>query len=217
MNKEDLKEFIRRLEAEDFTFQPSANSLGTVDADNGMSVSIESDGAILYKPGNRLLALRVMELYNQVQEYMPVYRNAPLDTVKHLDWLDNTRTLLIYNNCELAANRFSDGHMQFVTWRLDRNGARDNGYYYNDYKDAKQNFAIRAELINQDMLFSEKELTVIRSHLSDYLASENTFMSGSQEDAVKEVISKIDNIIAPEIRENAEEAYELGYEPEQSL
>ena len=67
------------------------------------------------------------------------------------------------------------------------------------------------------MLFSERELTIIRSHLSNYLSSENTFVTGSQEDAIKEVIGKIDNVIAPEIQKDEEEAAEMAYEPEQEL
>jgi len=218
MDREDLKEFIRRLNGEELAFRPAPDGLGIVSDENGADVSIEEDGAILYKREHKPLAMKVMELYNQVLEYMPAFRKAPQHNTARFDWLDDTRTLLTFGNCELAANRFSDGSMQFITWKLDRNGARETGHYYSDFNDAKQDFAFRAELINRDMLFSEKELTVIRSHLSDYLASEDTFLSGRQEDAVKEVISKIDNIIAPEIQENAEEKeVELGYEPEQEL
>ena len=217
MNREDLKEFIRRLDAEGLSFEPTPEGLGKVSDENGMSVSIENEGAILYKPADKPLAVKVMELYNQVREYMPAFRKASPDPIMQSRWLNDTRTLLLYNNCEFAANKFTDGSMQFITWRLDRNGTRDNGHYYNDYGDAKQDFAIRAELVNRGMLFSEKELMVIRSNLSDYLAMEDTFLTCSQEDAMKEVIRKIDNVIVPEIHQEAEEEEDLGFEPQQEL
>ena len=219
MNVEKMKEFIRRLDAEGLTFQPSPNSLGTVSAENGMSVAIEDDGAVLYKPGNKSFAMRVMELYNQVQEYMSAFLNAPRQEIKRDGWQEDTRTLLLlYNRCELAAQRFSDNSIEFITWRLDKNGNRENGHYYNDFADAKRSFAIRAELINRDMLFTEKQLMVIRSNLSEYMASINTPITYSQEEAVKEVVRKIDNVIAPEIHEKAEEKEEeWENEPELEL
>jgi len=219
VDKEDLQEFIRRLNAEGYTFQPSPDGIGAVSDENGMDVSIEGDGAILYKRESKPLAMDVMEIYNQVMEYMPAFRKAPQDAAAQHGWLDDTRTLLMYNNYEMAASRFFDGNMMFITWRLDSNGSRETEHYYDSYIDAKQDFVVRAELINKDMLFSEQELTVIRSGLSDYLSAEDTFVTGSQEDAIKEVIGKIDNVIATEIQENTEEAAEaeLGFEPEQEL
>ena len=219
MNDEILKEFIRRLNAEGYTFHPSSEYLGTVTAENGMSVIIESDGDILYKHRDKPLAMRVMDLYNQVQEYMSAFLNAPRQEINREGWQEDTRTLLLlFNRCELAAQRLSDNSMEFITWRLDRNGNRENGHYYNDFADAKRSFAVRAELINRDMLFTEKQLMVIRSNLSEYLASINTPITYSQEEAVKEVVRKIDNVIAPEIHEKAEEVEEeWENEPELEL
>ena len=130
MDKEDLQEFNRRLNAEGYTFQPSPEGIGAVSGENGMNVSVEGDGAILYKRENKPLAMDVMEIYNQVMEYMPAFRKAPQDAAARHGWLDDTRTLLMYNNCELAASRFLDGHMMFITWRLDREGGRETGHYY---------------------------------------------------------------------------------------
>ena len=217
MNKEDLTEFIRRLNAEGLSFQMTSEESGRVTADNGMSASVEDDGTILYKRESRPLAQRILEIFNQVREYMAAFRNAPQDKANRNNWQGNTRTLLLFNNCELAANRFSDNSMEFITWRIDRNGEREIGHYFSDYAEAKQDFAIRAELINRDRLFSERQLSVIQSHLSDYLTYDNAFITRKQEDAIREVIRKIDNVIVPEIHEKAEEAEELGYEPEQEL
>ena len=214
MNKEDLEEFIRRLRAEGFSFQMVSEESGRVTADNGMSASVEDDGTILFKRESRPLAQRILEIFNQVREYMTAFRNAAQNTANHDKWHENTRTLLLFNNCELAASRFSDNRMEFITWRLDNNGEREIGHYFSDFADAKRDFAIRAELINRDMLFTERQLSVIQSYLSDYLAYDNASITRKQEDDIREVISKIDNVIVPEIYEKAEEAEELGDEPE---
>ena len=214
MNNEDLNEFIRRLKSEGYTFRPSNQGLGEISKENGNNVILDNDGSVLYQTGNKPMAMRVLGLYNQVREYMSAFIHAALNPDKGTS---DTRTLLIYNNCELAANRFSDNRMEFITWRLDRNGEREIGHYYDDYADAKQDFAVRAELINRDMLLSEKELAVIRSSLSDYLAYDSAYLPNSQEKALREVIGKIDNVIVPEIQQNTEEALELGYEPEREL
>jgi len=186
-----------------------------------MSVTIENDGDILYKHESKPLAMIVMGIYNEVQEYMHAYQNAPLPITGQIGkWINNARSLLIYNNCELAASRHSDDSMEFITWRLDRNGKREIGRYYNDYSDAKKDFAIRAELINQNILFSEKELVVIRSFLSCYMGLDSLDRSPvtyRQEETAKEVLSKIDTIIAPEIHEDEEKEEELGIEPELEL
>ena len=205
------------MNAEKLKFEPAPDCAGSISDKNGMSVAIEDDGAILYKRESKPLAVRVMDLYNSVQEYMSAYQNAPPETLRPGGWEDSTRTLLSYNNIELAAGQYSDGSMEFITWRLDRNGDRENGHYYSDYNMAKQDFAVRAELINRDMLFSEKELAVIRSFLSGFMALENNAATYSQEETAKEVLRKIDDVITPEIQENTQEATEMGFEPESEL
>jgi len=214
MNDESMKEFIHRLKDEGFAFQPSTYGIGAVTNKNGNSVTLDEDGSVLYKTGNQPMAMRVMGLYNQVQEYMTAFLSAQRSPGSKSP---DTRTLLLYNNCELAATKFSNNNMEFATWRLDRNGKREIGHYFDNYKVAKYDFAIRAELINRNLLLSEKELTVIRSNLSDYLDCDSAFIPDNQEKAMKEVISKIDNVIAPEIQENEEQTSDLGYEPEQEL
>ena len=218
MNKEDLNEFIRRLKDEGLAFQSAPDAIGAVSKENGSGVTMEEDGSVSYNRGDRPFAMKVLGLYNQVREYMQAFRAAPQNPDKRaVQQVGDIRTLLLYNNCELAAHQFSNKDMWFITWRLDRDGSRVNGDYFSDYAQAKQDFAVRAELINRDMLFTEKELSVIRSSLSSYLNLENAYMTGKQENSIKEAIGKIDNIIVPEIHEKAEEAEELGYEPEQEL
>jgi len=218
MTGEKLKEFMRRLAVEGYNCALDASGAGTIHGDGQEHVTINEDGEILFKPENRRLAYEVRDIRDEVDEYMTEFMKAVPDP-EHTPGSKraDTRTLMLYNGCELAGRHMPDGVVDFVTWVRAR-GDRHMGHYFTDYTAAKQDFAVRAGLINRDRLFSETELAVIRSNLSDFLTIDGgDNMTGEQEDAIKDVISKINNVVAPEIREQAQEAEEQGYEPEQEL
>jgi hypothetical protein len=218
MDKENLQELIRLLNDEGCGFKQSENCVGSVSAENRMIAIIENDGCIHYKHDSMELAIKIRDLYSLVDEYMSVFQNAASHVEKFSSGgQDDTRTLLFYNGHELAGRKRTDDSMEFVTWERNGNGTRHTGRYFDNYIMAKQDFAVRTGLIERDRLFSEKELAVIRSHLSEYLDLDSKSITGRQEDAINDVISKIDDVIAPEIQENILKAEELGYEPEQEL
>jgi len=92
-------------------------------------------------------------------------------------------------------------------------------HYHTDYFDANQDFAIRAGLIDWDRWFTETELSVIRFNLSDYLTIDGgDYLIGEKELGDKGyIVRKIDNVVATGIHEQAREAEDQGYEPEQEL
>jgi hypothetical protein len=199
MTGQKLKEFMRRLGAEGYHFTLDKNGAGAV-LDGDASVNISESGSVAYSRNNERLAFSVRDIRDEVDEYVTAYQNAaPGDNGK-------TRTLLKFNGAELAARELVHGGMDFVTWRLDRNGKREIGHYLDSYTEAKEDFALRAGLIDRNKMFSETELTVIRSNLSDYMeldGGEN--ISGKDERAMQSVIQKIDDIIVPEVRAEAEQ------------
>jgi hypothetical protein len=218
MTDEKLKELLRRLTAEGYETELDERGAGTV-RDGEQSVAVMENGEVRYKRENRELAFRIRAIYDEVNEYMTAFeRAAPVVERFPGDGAEYTRTLLMYANHELAGRSRADGSVDFVTWRLDRDGERETGHYFDDYADAKEDFALRAGLIDRDKLFDEKELTVIRSHLSDYLdIAAGDRISYSQEQAIQNVIGKIDDVIAPAIEDEAEVAAEQGFEPEMEL
>jgi len=215
MNKEELNEFIRRLGAEGLSYSAASEKSGMVTAKNGMSASFNDDGTIQYNKESRPLAIRISQIYYQVREYMPALQGARLD-VASLDWENKAQTLLKFNNSELAASLFSDNNIGFITWGFDRDGERDEPHVFTDYARAKQDFAVRAELIPHYMLFSEKQLALIRSRLCDYLALQEPPVARQHKDAIREVIDKINNVIFPKIYEREEEE-EMDNEQEDEL
>jgi hypothetical protein len=211
-----LKELRRRLTAEGY--EPDLDELGAGSVRDGeRSVYVMGDGEIRFKPENRELAYHIRDICEEVKEYMAAFERAAPGVERFQNGgKEDTRTLLLYNSAELAARRLSDDSIDFVTWVHVR-GHRDMGHYISGYAAAKEDFAVRAGLINRDRLFTETELTVIRSTLSDYIDTLGGRMSGKDEDTAEGVIRKIDTVIAPEIREQAQETEEQGYEPEQEL
>jgi hypothetical protein len=220
MTSEKLKEMIRRLTAKGYALDLDRNGAGTITDGSGVYVGRAKDGDILFMPENRELAYRVRDIRDEVDEYMTEFeRVAPDEHAERDGTALDTRTLLKYNGAELAG-RYSDKYgMDFVTWLLDRNGSRELGHYIGDYGEAKEDFAARARMIDRNKLFTETELTVIRSNLSAYLSldSGGGNLSGEDEHAIKGVIGKIDRVITPEIQERAHNAEDQGYEPEQEL
>ncbi len=215
MSGEKLKEFIRRLQAEGYEPKLDEHGAGNV-YDGEQSIHMMEDGEIRYKREYNALAMNIKKIRDEVDEYMTAYLAAAPDAA-HIE--DNnkldTRTLLLFNQTELAGRQSPNGAVDFVTWQHDRNGEREIGHYITDYAEAKQDFAVRAGLIDRDRLFTETELTVIRSNLSDYLTidgGENITLE--VEARIKNLIDKIDNVIVPEVREQTQEAEDEHFEPE---
>lgn len=63
----------------------------------------------------------------------------------------------------VLAGRYGENGANFVTWSWDhdRNGVHLGHYFMENYKGAKQDFAVRAGLVNSQRLFSDEQLRVI--------------------------------------------------------
>jgi hypothetical protein len=218
MTGEALKEFKRRLQAEGYENGLDELGAGAV-RDGEQTIFITDDGEIRFKPENRAFAYRVRDIRDEVDEYMTEFLSADPNKAQFRGGgRSDTRTLAEYNGCELAARRLPDGDMDFVTWRIGKDNSREIGHYIGDYAEAKRDFAVRSGLIDRNRLFSETELSVIRSNLSDFLAIDGgDHITAENEQTVRGVIRKIDTVVVPEIREQAQEAEDMGYEPEYEM
>lgn len=72
------------------------------------------------------------------------------------------RKLCELNGVVLAAKLMQDNTLQFATWRRSSTGV-EHGNYTRDYQAAKQDFALRAKLIDERRLFNDDELKLIHS------------------------------------------------------
>lgn len=79
-----------------------------------------------------------------------------------------------YNGYILAEKDFEYGESkkQYVTWMKNDRGVT-LGHYFTDKASAKEDFAIRTELVNPNKLFNLDELAVIYKALEDFDAARN--------------------------------------------
>jgi len=94
-----------------------------------------------------------MQVREKVNEIMAAWENscaAPFEEVAKY------RILAEFNNTVLAArdNTMNGYGFEFVTWRYDRDHSGfDLGYYFEDYEQAKESFAIRSGLVEKERFY----------------------------------------------------------------
>jgi hypothetical protein len=211
------REFMRRLNAAGFRFAFDDDGTGMVYFTRRGNVTLDANGDIRCKPEYRALAITVRDIRDEVDEYMTAFeRAAPGRFPDRNKTSIETRTLLMFGNAELAARWSEQYGMDFVTWQLDRNGERETGHYHDGYAVAKEDFAARCGLIDRRKLFTETELRVIRSGLTElgYIAPDRGF---AEMTAIRSDAEKIDELVIPELAEREQDAEDQGYEPEMDL
>ena len=77
---------------------------------------------------------------------------------------------------------------------FERNGVRMGHYFIEDYASAKRDFAARAGLINEQRLFSDKELGVIRNACEFALTDDATLTYGDEK-RLRSVQEQIDMLL----------------------
>ncbi|PYG84878.1 hypothetical protein LY28_03499 [Ruminiclostridium sufflavum DSM 19573] len=142
---------------------------------------------------------RILALIVNLQEQEGNYINAPALKVNKLE---NYRLLSEYNNVILAACRASGlnpamqkvDSIQYVTWARDSfdDGVQTGHYFSENYAAAKEDFAKRSGLINEDKLFSETELIALYDGLVKLEGIDNT---NEAEKILNSVKRKISNVI----------------------
>ena len=139
-----------------------------------------------------------IETSGYVREYLEAIDNAPNLQV---DGVANDFKLLAqFNNIVLAGRIMSQGeHVEFVTWDKGPRGMSAGHYYGSNFIGAKEDFAVRADIVNQDKIFSTSELVEIYRCVDESLRSEY-LLTGEQEKTLAEIKSKITEVI-PDISE----------------
>ena len=97
------------------------------------------------------------EIAHTTAEYMRLMETAPRLQAKGLD--GDYRLLADFNGTVLAGHPTGQG-VEFVTWEWDyeHTGMWQGHYYGNNYPGVKQDFALRAGLIPESLLFEQSEL-----------------------------------------------------------
>ena len=130
--------------------------------------SVDRDGIVRFRPADitgsevdRKLRT-VTQVAAQVKEYMRIFERAPTLKVVGLD--DTYKVLADFSDAVLAGQLGKKG-AKFVSWEwdFDRQGVHSGHYFMENYEAAKQDFAVRAGLVESQRLFSDEQLAVIRN------------------------------------------------------
>lgn len=198
---EFLSAFTRRISGLGFTSkqEEGENPLISVFKDEQEVCKIDHDGNMLFlteisPEQERNQIYRTLTAMKQVHD---LYTDAPQ---LQADGVRDFRLISAFGDCILAAKMTKDNEIRFTTWQYDydRTGVMWGHYFETNYEDAKQDFAVRAGLIEEQKLFSEEELVVFhdacvfRGRNDDSISYEDEKMLHS---VMEKVESNIPNLI----------------------
>ena len=163
-----LREMEQKLRRRDLDARLLEDGLTHVRWNEKPLCSVDRDGIVRFRPADITGAevdrqLRtVTQTATQVKEYMRIFERAPALKVVGLD--DTYKVLADFGDAVLA-EQFGKTGARFVTWEwdFDRKGVHAGHYHMGNYEAAKLDFAARAGLINEQRLFSDEQLGVIRN------------------------------------------------------
>ena len=167
--------------------------------------SVDRDGIVRFRPADitgsevdRKLRT-VIQTTGQVKEYMRVFERAP--ALKAVGLEDTYKVLADFGDTVLAGQLGKKG-ARFVTWEwdFDRQGVHAGHYFMENYEAAKLDFAARAGLINEQRLFSDEQLGVIRNACAFALEDDAT-LSYAEEKQLQSVQEQIELLLPQEEQE----------------
>ena len=125
--------------------------------------SVDRDGIVRFRPADitgpevdRQLRT-VIQTAGHVKEYMRIFECAPV--LKAVGLEDTYKVLADFGDAVLAGQLGKKG-ARFVTWEwdFDRQGVHAGHYFMENYEAAKQDFAVRAGLVESQRLFSDEQI-----------------------------------------------------------
>ena len=167
--------------------------------------SVDRDGIVRFRPADitgpevdRQLRA-VMQTAAQVKEYMRIFERAP--ALKAIGLEDTFKVLADFGDAVLAGQLGKKG-AKFVTWEwdFDRRGVHAGHYHMENYEAAKLDFAVRAGLINEQRLFSDEQLAVIRN-ACEFALEDDATLSYAEEKQLRSVQEQIELLLPQQEQE----------------
>ena len=200
-----LREMEQKLRRRDLDARLLEDGLIHVRWNEKPLCSVDRDGIVRFRPADitgpevdRQLRT-VTQTAAQVKEYMQIFDRAPALKVVGLD--DTYKVLADFGDAVLA-EQFGKTGARFVTWEwdFDRKGVHAGHYHMENYEAAKLDFAVRAGLINEQRLFSDEQLGVIRNACAFALEDDAT-LSYAEEKQLRSVQEQIELLLPQQEQE----------------
>ena len=168
--------------------------------DGALLCEVTENGGITYRNEDINEPERVAAkdiVYENVRitaEYMRQMETAPFLKADGLE--DGYRVLADFNDIVLAGIQSKYG-VQFVTWdwSFDRKGVCHGHYFMENYAGAKQDFAIRSGLIQNEQLFTPEQMTEIYRCCADSVDGDFFELTGEQEKMIRSVQQQIEECV----------------------
>ena len=167
--------------------------------------SVDRDGIVRFRPADitgqevdRQLRT-VTQTAAQVKEYMQIFDRAP--ALKAVGLEDTYKVLADFGDAVLAGQLGKKG-ARFVTWEwdFDRQGVHAGHYFMENYEAAKQDFAVRAGLVERQRLFSDEQLAVIRN-ACEFALEDDATLSYAEEKQLRSVQEQIELLLLQQEQE----------------
>ena len=200
-----LQEVEQKLLRRDLDAKLLENGLLHVSWNEKPLCSVDRDGIVRFRPADitgsevdRKLRT-VTQVAAQVKEYMQIFDRAPTLKVVGLD--DTYKVLADFGDAVLAGRSCKTG-AKFVTWEwdFDRQSVHAGHYFMENYEAAKQDFAVRAGLVESQRLFSDEQLAVIRNACAFALEDDAT-LSYAEEKQLQSVQEQIELLLPQQTQE----------------
>ena len=167
--------------------------------------SVDRDGIVRFRPADitgpevdRQLRT-VIQAAGQVKEYMRIFERAP--ALKAVGLEDTYKVLADFGDAVLAGRSCKTG-AKFVTWEwdFDRQGVHAGHYFMENYEAAKLDFAVSASLVNEQRLFSDEQLAVIRD-ACEFALEDDATLSYAEDKQLQSVQEQIELLLPQEEQE----------------
>ena len=165
--------------------------------------SVDRDGIVRFRPADitgpevdRQLRT-VIQTAGHVKEYMRIFECAP--ALKAIGLEDTYKVLADFGDAVLAGQLGKKG-ARFVTWDFDRQGVHAGHYFMENYEAAKQDFAVRAGLVESQRLFSDEQFAVIKN-ACEFALEDDATLSYAEEKQLHSVQEQIELLLPQEEQE----------------
>ena len=167
--------------------------------------SVDRDGIVRFRPADitgpevdRQLRT-VIQAAGQVKEYMRIFERAP--ALKAVGLQDTFKVLVDFGDAVLAGRSCKTG-AKFVTWEwdFDRQGVHAGHYFMENYEAAKQDFAVRAGLVESQRLFSDEQIAVIKN-ACEFALEDDATLSYAEEKQLHSVQEQIEPLLPQQEQE----------------
>ena len=167
--------------------------------------SVDRDGIVRFRPADitgpevdRQLRT-VIQVAAQVKEYMQICDRAP--ALKAVGLEDTYKVLADFGDAVLAGQLGKKG-ARFVTWEwdFDRQSVHAGHYFMENYEAAKLDFAARAGLINEQRLFSDEQIAVIKN-ACEFALEDDATLSYAEEKQLQSVQEQIELLLPQQTQE----------------